>query len=207
MEIFAIKLHPLIFGWHGIFPIFKREFIMLKPSDTWTWYYDNKAQSLMLDLGMDMVFCVNLPHKVLVEGAFSECKFSVDDASAYQMFVEHISYLPLSEPRKVELALNCVAAKRFHKPMLPKSWFFETQSDAGYAPEEGEVISLKNDLGEGRFIIVENYECASMCMLVDMDAFALNPTKYMAFCEPIKVMHDRMAPMQVVNSSYYAMVG
>lgn len=190
----------------GLFPFFKRETIMLKPSDTWNWYYDNKAKYLMLDLGMDMVFRVNLPCKVLIDSAFEQCKFSVDDASAYQMFVEHISFLPLSEPRKVELALNCVAAKRFHKPMLPKSWFFEPQGE-GYCPEEGEVVSLKNDLGEGHFIIVENYECASMCMLVDMDSFALNPTKYMAFCEPIKVMNDRMAKMQVVNSAYYALVG
>lgn len=194
-------------GWRReTLPYFQERTNMLKPSDTWSWYYDNKAQSLMLDLGMDMVFCVNLPPKVLINSAFDDCKFSVDDASAYQMFVEHISYLPLSEPRKVELALNCVAARRFHKPMLPKSWFFETQG-AGYYPEEGEIVSLKNDLGEGHFIIVENYECASMCMLVDMDAFALNPTKYMAFCEPIKVMNDRMAKMQVVNSSYYALVG
>ncbi|CED71461.1 cell division protein ZapC [Aliivibrio wodanis] len=179
---------------------------MLKPSDTWSWYYDNKARSLMLELSMDMVFCVNLPSKVLIDEAFNKSKFSVDDAASYEMFVEYISFLPLSEPRKVELALNCVAAKRFHKPMLPKSWFFESQGD-GYCPAEGEVVSLKNDLGEGHFIIVENYECASMCMLVDMDAFALNPVKYMSFCEPVKVMHDRMAKLQVVNSSYYALVG
>ena len=160
----------------------------------------------MLDLGEDMVFRVNLPYKVLIDSAFDKCKFSVDDATAYQMFVEYISFLPLSEPRKVELALNCVAVKRFHKPMLPKSWFFETQAE-GHLPEEGEIVSLKNDLGEGHFIIIENHECASMCMLVDMDSFALNPIKYMAFCEPIKVMHNRMAKMQVVNSAYYALVG
>ncbi|EGU57677.1 hypothetical protein VITU9109_22691, partial [Vibrio tubiashii ATCC 19109] len=34
---------------------------MLKPSDKWTWYYDDSEGHLMLDLGDDMVFKTNLP--------------------------------------------------------------------------------------------------------------------------------------------------
>ncbi|MGO2457648.1 MAG: cell division protein ZapC, partial [Vibrio casei] len=56
---------------------------MLKPSDTWKWYYDETNKSLMLDLGLDMVFSVNLPEKLLINSAFQENQFSVDDASSY----------------------------------------------------------------------------------------------------------------------------
>ena len=30
--------------------------MILKPSDKWTWYYDDAEQHLMLDLGDDIVF-------------------------------------------------------------------------------------------------------------------------------------------------------
>lgn len=36
---------------------------MLKPSDTWIWYMDESENSLMLDLGDDMVFKTNLSRK------------------------------------------------------------------------------------------------------------------------------------------------
>ncbi len=178
---------------------------MLKPNDSWSWYYDSKAQSLMLDLGVDMIFRVNIPSKALIDPAFDRDKFSVDDALTSQMCADHISYLPLSEPRKVELTLNCVAVKRFHKPMLPKSWFFEPQ-EKFFLPQQYEVVLLKNEFGEGHFIIVDNSESASMCMLVDQEPFKLNSTKQLEFCEPIKVMHDRMRQMQIIDSSYYEMV-
>lgn len=179
---------------------------MLEPSDTWKWYYNSKSEGLMLDLGMDMVFCVNLPKKMLVDSAFQENTFSIDDASAFHLFKEQVSYLPISEPRQAELTLNCVAARRFLKPIQPKSWFFSHQG-AGYEPMEAEVLCLQNDIGTGHFIVLEKGETASMCMLVDLEPFALNPTKYMTFCEPIKVMHDRMAKMELTDSSYYALVG
>lgn len=100
---------------------------MLKPSDTWIWYMDESENSLMLDLGDDMVFKTNLSRKLLVECAMGQNNFTVDDASAFQTFKDQISLLGLSEPRQAELTLYCVAAKRFHKPVQPKSWFFDHQ--------------------------------------------------------------------------------
>lgn len=180
---------------------------MLKPSDTWNWYYDAKAKSLMLDLGMEMVFRVNLPMKSLIDCALNSNEFTVDDAANYHTFMDQINHLPLTEPRRAELALNCVAAKRFLKPLLPKSWFFDYQSE-GYTPEEAEIIALNNALGEGHFIVIESCESASVCMLVDLEPCALNDTKQLTFSQPIKVMHDRMAPVQInYESNTYALVG
>ncbi|WP_047047985.1 cell division protein ZapC [Vibrio mexicanus] len=166
--------------------------MMLKPSDKWTWYYDDKASHLMLDLGDNMLFKTNLSNKLLVKCALDVNEFTVDDASSYQTFKEQISYLQLSEPRQAELALYCVAAKRFHKPVQPKSWFFDSCSIVGDEPQEGDIVQLSNSLNKGYFIVLESGEASSLCAYVDLEEFQLNPSKALVFGQAIKVMHDRM---------------
>ena len=168
---------------------------MLKPSDKWTWYYDDTDQHLMLDLGNDMVFKTNLSRKLMVECAIGVNEFSVDDASAYQTYKEQIAHLDLSEPRQAQLALYCVAAKRFHKPVQPKSWFFDCLSDGSCVPEEGDFVRLENNYGGGVFIVLEAGPCASLCASINLNEFNLNGSKSIQYGEAIKVMHDRMQIM------------
>ena len=167
---------------------------MLKPKDTWNWYFDGRENALMLDLGDDMLFRVNLPKKLLVDCAFSSNSFSVEDATSFQIFREQAAKISLSEPRRAELILNCVAAKRFHIPIQPKSWFFDYQSESeGYEPQEGDFIHLQNKHGEdGYFIVVDCGESASLCVYIELGEFNLNGSKQLRFGDPIKVMHDRM---------------
>ncbi|WP_026029498.1 cell division protein ZapC [Vibrio genomosp. F10] len=165
---------------------------MLKPSDKWTWYYDDKESTLMLDLGDDIVFKTNLPRKLLVDCAVGINEFSVDDASAFQTFKEQISLLPLNEPRQAELALYCVAAKRFHKPVQPKSWFFDSQHSECF-PQEGDLVRLTNQFSDRCFITLEVGESASLVALIDIEPFELSSTKQLVFGQAIKVMHDRMS--------------
>ena len=101
--------------------------------------------------------------------------------------------LNLSEPRQAELALYCAAAKRFHKPVQPKSWFFNPASDGGYTPEEGDFVQLSNDYSEGYFIVLEVGDSASLCSLVCQNSFILDGVKSLKFGQAIKVMHDRMS--------------
>ncbi|MCG9749049.1 cell division protein ZapC [Vibrio brasiliensis] len=174
---------------------------MLKPNDKWTWYYDDAEQHLMLDLGDDMVFKTNLPRKLVVDCAIGVNEFSVDDASAFQTYKEQIALLGLSEPRQAELALYCVAAKRFHKPVQPKSWFFDNLSDGQMTPEEGDLIRLSNSYSDGYFIVLELGECASLCASVCLEEFALNGSKCLQFGQAIKVMHDRLV---ICNHHFHA---
>nr|WP_174238891.1 cell division protein ZapC [Vibrio taketomensis] len=173
--------------------------MMLKPSDKWTWYYDDAEQHLMLDLGNTMLFKTNLSRKHIVECAVGINEFSVDDATAFQTYKDQISHLDLSEPRQAELALYCVAAKRFHKPVQPKSWFFNSLSDGSLTPEEGDFVRLETNHTRGAFIVLEVGECASLCASINLDDFDLNGIKSLKFGEAIKVMHDRM---QNINHSF-----
>ncbi len=167
--------------------------MMLKPSDKWTWYYDDTEQHLMLDLGDDMVFKTNLSKKLIVDCAIGVNEFSVDDASAYQTYKEQIAHLDLSEPRQAELALYCVAAKRFHKPVQPKSWFFDCISDGLNAPVEGDFVQLSNSYSDGYFLVLEVGDNSSLCASINLEAFVLNGVKSLGFGQAIKVMHDRMS--------------
>ncbi|MDV7104371.1 cell division protein ZapC [Vibrio sp. TH_r3] len=180
---------------------------MLKPRDTWNWFYDEQEKALMLDLGNDMLFRVNIPNKLLVDCAYTDTDFTVDDASAFQEFKQKASKLDLSEPRQAELTLNCVAAKRFHKPVLPKSWFFDLQ-ETDYVPCEGDIIHLKNRYGEGYFMVIEVGDNASLCALVEDAPFTLDGCKELKFGEAIKVMHNRMAcANHLFDSLNVALVG
>lgn len=161
----------------------------------------------LLDLGEEMIFQTNLSRKLLVNCAFSKNEFTVDDASAFQTFNERIRCLDINEYRQAELTLYCVAAKRFHKPVQPKSWFFDAQS-TGHEPEEGDMVFLSNRYSEGVFIVLEPGEASSLCAYVGQEEFILDGHKTLQFGQPIKVMHDRMvcanhlfvmAPMAMVG--------
>ncbi|BBM64636.1 MULTISPECIES: cell division protein ZapC [Vibrio] len=165
---------------------------MLKPSDKWNWYFDEQSTYLMLDLGEDMLFQTNLSRKLLVNCAFSHNEFTVDDASAFQTYSERIRCLDINEYRQAELTLYCVAAKRFHKPVQPKSWFFDAQS-CGHEPEEGDMVFLNNQYSDGVFIVLEAGDSSSLCAYVGQDEFLLDGNKCLQFGQPIKVMHDRMS--------------
>ncbi|AUL95564.1 cell division protein ZapC [Vibrio vulnificus] len=172
---------------------------MLKPSDKWSWYFDKPSGRLMLDLGDRYLFQTNLSDKLLVDCAFSYNDFTVDDASAFQTFKECLSSLDLSEYRRDELTLYCVAAKRFHKPVQPKSWFFHS-TGSDYQPSEGELVQLQNGLNQGLFIVLEAGDNASLVNCVELEGFMLSSSKSLSYGEAIKVMHDRMSTAARMNT-------
>lgn len=165
---------------------------MLKPNDDWTWFFDDSSKRLRLDLGQDLVFQPNLARKLLVDCAFQVNQFTVDDASAFQTYRERLSTQPISSYRQDELALHCVAARRFHKPVQPKSWYFQNQY-ADFKPEEGTFVELFTEQARGLFIVVEVGENASLLCYVEAEELPLTSSKGLQFGECIKVMHDRMS--------------
>ncbi len=163
----------------------------------------------MLNLGEDLVFRTNLCQKLLVECAHGTTQFTVDDAAEFQTFKESLHNLNIDEGYKAQLVLNCVAAKRFHKPVQPKSWFFNRQSNDVLQPNVGDIISLSNDFNDGLFMVLEVGENASLCARVESNDFQLTSTKKIGFSEAIKVMHDRIAHHHIEENYYpsLAMVG
>jgi len=163
----------------------------------------------MLNLGEELVFRTNLCQKLLVDCAYGTTQFTVDDASEYQTFKESLDNFEIAEGDKTQLLLNCVAAKRFHKPVQPKSWFFNHQSNDSVQPEVGDIVSLSNDFNDGLFMVLEVGDNASLCACIEAEDFQLTSNKRIGFAEAIKVMHDRISYCEVEQNFYpsLAMVG
>ncbi|MCW1890404.1 cell division protein ZapC [Vibrio chagasii] len=88
---------------------------MLKPSDTWSWYYDEQQCSLMPKNPRRGYDFQNESGPTMVDCAFRDNEFTADDASLIPTFKEQISGLELPEPRQAELALNA------HKEAFPQA--------------------------------------------------------------------------------------
>lgn len=164
---------------------------MLKPNDRWNWYFSENEGYLMLDLGCESSFQTQLTSRTLVNCAFNSNVFSIEDAILYQQYQERIALLELSSDKKEELLLNCVAAKRFYKPVQPKSWYFQhTNNDT--APYEGQMIYLSNQHQQAQFMVLDVGEVASLCIVIEESGFILDEHKVLGFSQLIKVMHNRM---------------
>ena len=179
---------------------------MLKPCESWKWYYDKSYKALMLDLGQNMAFRANIPSFMLVDCAQRKSEFTVEDASSFYLFEEKIQMLDLPEARKAELILNCVATRRFHKPMQPRSWFFDSHSKM-YQPKDAEFVFFSNQLSKAFFIVVETNQDTSICLSAELQEFRLTESKSLSFCQAIKVMNDRLTKTDINNSQPpYALV-
>ena len=97
--------------------------MILVPDESWCWMYDERHQTLVLDLSDNMQFAAAIPAKQLVEKkAFSET-FTVDDSSLYFHFLECLGEFPFTDPERVQIVLNAIAAVKFVKPLVSHSWY------------------------------------------------------------------------------------
>lgn len=172
--------------------------MILLPDDNWCWCFDVDRDRLLLDLSAELQFETAYPAKQLVPAAREAQPFSLDDASRYFHLLECIAELPLSEPERVQIVLNAIAACRFGKPMLPQSWFFRDYDFMHGAPLLGEVVSMISEQGHGDFLVIEPGETASLCLLLS-EQLALNEDKHLTQSAVIKVMNNRLIPFQAVS--------
>ncbi|MDC9588403.1 cell division protein ZapC [Xenorhabdus sp. XENO-10] len=167
----------------------------IRPDDQWRWYFDPEHSRVMLDLANGMVFRSRFPVKMLTDYAVTmkEMSFSVDDAALFYAFEEHSRLIHIAPALRAELALNGVVALRFTKPQMPKSWYFSHFSLIE-KPESGEIVQLQlQDSGtKALFMVAEVGDNASLCLLAQQKLELSD--RVMSFCDPIKVMNDRMMP-------------
>lgn len=163
----------------------------IKPDDHWRWYFDHDHDRVMLDLANGMIFRSCFPAKMLTVCARSEVPFSIEDAGEFYIFDEQAKRLNLSNEERAELVLNSLVAFRFLKPQMPKSWYFSSFHDIGM-PSQGQLVQvrLENTNSIATFIIAEAGTSASLCLLAEAQLEL--PDRKLRFCDPIKIMNDRM---------------
>ncbi|BBG61790.1 Z-ring-associated protein C [Providencia rustigianii] len=167
----------------------------IKPDDHWRWYFDRDHDRVMLDLANGMIFRSCFPAKMLTSFARNEMPFSIEDAGEFYLFDEQAKRLNISHEERAELVLNSLVAYRFLKPQMPKSWYFKSFHYID-APTQGQLIQvcLENTNTYSTFIIAEAGASASLCLLAESSLEL--PDRTLRFCDPIKIMNDRMAHYQ-----------
>ncbi|AIN65021.1 cell division protein ZapC [Providencia stuartii] len=165
--------------------------MIIKPDDHWRWYFDHDHDRVMLDLANGMIFRSCFPAKMLTAFARDEMPFSIEDAAEFYIFDEQAKKLNLSHEERAELVLNSLVAFRFLKPQMPKSWYFSPFHDI-QIPAQGQLIQvcLENSHHIATFIIAEAGTSASLCLLAEAQLEL--PDRKLRFCDPIKIMNDRM---------------
>lgn len=167
----------------------------LKPADDWRYFFDTEYDRMMLDLADGYLFRSRFSRRMLAPDAFSETLFCVDDVAQFFIFEEQSGSCDLTENQQAELVLNGLIARRFLKPMMPKSWYFSSVSQSDWVPDEAEIVGVKlRHSGDiAHFLVIECGENAALCLLAQ-PKLDLNG-RIMALGDAIKIMHDRLFPL------------
>ncbi len=169
--------------------------MILVPDESWCWMYDERHQTLLLDLSDNMQFAAAIPAKQLAEkNAFSE-SFSVDDSSLYFHFLECLGEFPFTDPERVQIVLNAIAAVKFVKPLVCHSWYYRDVDMVSEAPEMGEVFSVVTEHMYGDVMVISPGEKASLCIVIS-HSIQLDQDSALKQSTICKLMNTKLLPYQ-----------
>ena len=170
----------------------------VQAEQAWQWHFDQEKQRLVLDLDADMMFVSALGARQLIADGFERHGFAVPHARDYHHYLEMLeTHLGLGGDMAMQISLNAVAAKYFHRPLMPKSWFFQGAGASAVAKvDAGQVVRLASDSQVRHYFVIETDTNASLLLLIERD-HQLSGAKSLGQFSVIKVMNDRLLPLAV----------
>lgn len=166
---------------------------MLQASTTWTWHACHNTNRLVLDMDEQMQFCTPYKLRMLNDDALCNPNFNLQDADFYQQVCQYLTQVGLhSEAQICQIALNATAVKHYTKPILAKSWFFNSYQ--GTQGITGAIVSLESSQQQGAFLLIDCDSSASVCMNLSQQ-FMLDENLSLGEFEVIKVLNNRLHPI------------
>lgn len=158
---------------------------MLRPDSQWRWYFDQQQACLAMQVSEQMVFMTPYGVKQLGHWPQQSEDFDLQDHEHYSLALSWLEAEPeFSDPFKTQAALNACAALRYHKPLMPKSWFFRR----GHSGSGLGLATLASEVQSARVLVLQEGE-SCLCMLLD-ESLPLAQAKPLQQFALIKVMRD-----------------
>ena len=169
--------------------------MILVPDESWRWSFDEQRQKILLDLTDDMQFAAAIPAKQLAKkSAFTE-PFTVDDSSHYFHLLECLGEFPFTDPERVQIVLNSIAAVKYARPLVSQSWYYQDVNMLSETPELGEVFSVVTDYMYGDVMVISPGSTAPLCIVISQ-SLELEPDKSLKQSAVCKLMNSKLLPYQ-----------
>jgi len=162
------------------------------PKADWQWVYDHEQGKLSV---MDRDRCFPLVYKknMLVFTESQTLPFTVEDVSRYIELFESDDLSHFNEALRAKIILHLLAIDSFHKPIMPKSWLFDTPTSIEQDYTKGELVTLTTTgmKQSAKYMVLEQQQGFCLCMLFD-PSHQLTTHKYFEQFQLIKVTSDKL---------------
>ncbi len=170
---------------------------MLQPMSDWYWFSENNR--LMLSMGKEWQCTTAFGQQQIIDLPKSKQLFNLTDTECYLTFANHLidSGGQFSDAQLTHILINATAATMFHKPVSPKSWFFDEIESFGF---HHRLARVSNKINSGVVLVLTDEHSLATCMLIS-SKLQLNENKTLNQFDLIKLAKTRLAPLLADTSS------
>lgn len=153
----------------------------------------------MLSMGKEWQCTTAFGQQQIIDLPMSQKLFNLTDTECYLTFANHLieSGGQFSDAQLTHILINATAAIMFHKPVSPKSWFFDEVESFGF---HHRLAKVSNQFNSGVVLVLTDEQSLATCMLIS-SSLQLNENKTLKQFDLIKLAKTRLAPLLVDTSS------
>ncbi|MDA7746841.1 cell division protein ZapC [Psychromonas sp.] len=164
------------------------------PKADWKWVYDHKQSNLSV-VDRDRIFPLVYQSSMLRLRESQSVSFTVEDVTRYIELFESTTFSDIEESLRCKTILHLLAIELFHKPIMPKSWLFQTVDAPKQRYHYGELVMLTTSgiPESAKYMVLEQQDNFCLCMLFDESHVFPNNKEFKQF-EIVKVSTDKLIP-------------
>ena len=164
------------------------------PKAEWQWVFDHQQGKLSV-VGLDRSIPIVYQSNMLRLRESQTLSFTVEDVTRYIELFESEPLSRFEESLRCKIILHLLAIDVFHKPIMPKSWLFQTSDEPKAQFDHGELALLitSEDLEPAKYMVLEQQDNFCLCMLFDESHLFPNGKTFKQF-QIIKVTADKLTP-------------
>jgi len=163
------------------------------PKSNWQWVFDTERSQLTLQMG-DYVIDIIYKNSMLALPDNQPLAFTIEDVARYTQLFESSSLKGYHPEFACKIILHILAVDLFHKPIMPKSWWF-TDSPVPASNSIDKMshvtITAKGGNESAHYLVLEDDGGFILCMLID-HIHQLSTRKSLPQFQIIKVTSDKL---------------